>query len=397
MSGYHGRTPPAGSSAQAPAMGRSRPGGMAIGRTAGNLAPLAPFRVLKDNRAMVDDTTRPARRARYKGTHPRRFQEKYKELDPVRHAAELEKVRQRGHTPAGTHRPICVREILEVLAPGPGETGLDATLGYGGHAQEILPLLAPGGRLFGIDVDPLELPRTEARLRSLGFGEDVLQVRRMNFAGLPRLVGEAGGPLDFILADLGVSSMQIDNPSRGFTYKADGPLDLRLNPNRGRPASALLQALSREDLAALLVENADEPWAEIIADALHGQAVASTRQLADLVRGALRPRLDPATAQEELRGSLQRTFQALRIAVNDEFTVLDQFLALLPAALAPGGRVAILTFHSGEDRRVKKAFQAGFRDGSYREIATDPVRPGPEERRANPRSTCAKLRWAVRA
>jgi len=345
---------------------------------------------------MTDDLPRPPRRVRYQGTHPRAFQEKYKELDPAAHAAELEKVRERGHTPAGTHRPICVDEILDVLAPGPGQRGLDATLGYGGHAQMILPRLDPGGRLYGIDVDPLELPRTEARLRALGFQEDVLVVRRMNFAGLPRLVGEAGGPLDFILADLGVSSMQIDNPARGFTYKADGPLDLRLNPQRGRPASALLQALSREELADLLRDLADEPEAEAIAEALHGQAVTGTRQLAGLVRAALRDRWSADTWQEELRHTLARTFQALRIAVNDELGVLEQFLALMPAALKPGGRVAILTFHSGEDRRVKKAFQAGLRDGIYRSVAPEPIRPTPEERRANPRSSSAKLRWAVR-
>jgi 16S rRNA (cytosine1402-N4)-methyltransferase len=339
---------------------------------------------------MPEELPRPKRRVRYQGTHPRRFQEKYKELDPERHAGELEKVRERGATPAGTHRPICVREILEALDPRPGDVGLDATLGYGGHAQEILPRLAPGGRLFGIDVDPLELPRTEARLRALGFGEEVLVARRMNFAGLPGLLPEAGGALDFILADLGVSSMQIDNPARGFTYKADGPLDLRLNPNRGRPASALLRALSREALAELLAELSDEPHAEAIAQALHGQPVDTTRQLAALVRQAV------AGLEDDPRGSLQRTFQALRIAVNDELGVLDQFLAALPAALKPGGRVAILTFHSGEDRRVKKSFQAGLRDGLYQRIAPDPIRPSAEERHANPRSSSAKLRWAVR-
>lgn len=338
---------------------------------------------------MTDELPRPKRRARYQGTHPRQFQEKYKELDPGRHAGEQEKVRGRGHTPAGTHRPICVREILEVLDPRPGEVGLDATLGYGGHAQELLARLAPGGRLYGIDVDPLELPRTEARLRALGFDEEVLVLRRMNFAGLPRLLPETGG-LDFILADLGVSSMQIDNPARGFTYKAEGPLDLRLNPNRGRPASALLRSLSMEELEGLLTELSDEPHARAIAQALHGQTVETTRQLAERVRAAL------ADAPDDLRGSLQRTFQALRIAVNDELGVLEQFLAQLPAALKSGGRVAILTFHSGEDRRVKKAFQAGLRDGLYVRVAPEPIRPSAEERHANPRSSSAKLRWAVR-
>jgi 16S rRNA (cytosine1402-N4)-methyltransferase len=346
----------------------------------------------------MSDENRPGkRRVRYKGTHPRHFEEKYKELDPGQYAPEQQKVMERGHTPAGTHRPICVREILQVLDPRPGETGLDATLGHGGHAQEILPRLSPGGRLFGIDVDPLELPRTEARLRGLGFGEDVLILRRMNFAGLPHLLPEVGGLLDFILADLGVSSMQIDNPARGFTYKADGPLDLRLNPHRGRPASALLPTLSETDLTDLLLENADEPYAQAIARALHGQTVPTTRVLADLIREALRSELPEATWKEDSKKSLQRTFQALRIAVNDEFTVLEQFLSLLPKCLNPGGRVAILTFHSGEDRRVKKAFQQGVREGTYARVAESPLRPSAEERRANPRSSSAKLRWAVKA
>jgi 16S rRNA (cytosine1402-N4)-methyltransferase len=346
---------------------------------------------------MGDEIQRGRRRVRYRGTHPRHYAERYKELDPERHARELEKVRARGDTPAGTHRPICVREILEVLDPRPGDVGLDATLGFGGHAQEILPRLLPGGRLFGIDVDPLELPRTEARLRGLGFSADVLVVRRMNFAGVSRWLSEVGSALDFVLADLGVSSTQLDNPARGFTYKADGPLDLRLNPTRGRPAAALLSTLTESDLADLLVENSDEPHAHAIARALHGQPIATTTQLADLVRRALEARFPEATRQQETRKSLQRTLQALRIAVNDEFRVLEQFLALLPICVKPGGRVAILTFHSGEDRRVKKAFQLGHREGVYERIARDPVRPSAEERRANPRSSSAKLRWAVKA
>jgi 16S rRNA (cytosine1402-N4)-methyltransferase len=338
-----------------------------------------------------DDPPR-QRRPRYKGTHPRHYEEKYKELSPDQHAGELEKVVARGHTPAGTHRSICVVEILEVLDPKPGEVALDATLGYGGHTRELLPHLLPGGRLFGVDVDPLELPRTEARLRSLGFGEDVLTVRRMNFAGLPRLKAESGG-FDVVFADLGVSSMQIDNPARGFTWKAEGPLDLRLNPRRGRSAADLLATLDERALADLLMENSDEPHAVAIAREVHGQTIRTTCDLADCVRAALRlERL----ADDEIKKALQRTFQALRIAVNDEFTVLDQFLSLLPGCLNPGGRVAILTFHSGEDRRVKKAFLQGLRDGTYAEVAPKPIRASPEERRSNPRSTSAKLRWAVR-
>ena len=339
-----------------------------------------------------DDPLRP-RRVRYKGTHPRRFAEKYKELAPEQHADELEKVLARGHTPAGTHRSIMVAEILAVLAPRPGEVALDATLGYGGHTRELLPRLLPGGRLFGVDVDPLELPRTEARLRELGYGEDVLILRRMNFAGLPRLKAEAGG-FDVVLADLGVSSMQIDNPARGFTWKADGPLDLRLNPQRGRSAADLLASLNEQELAELLVENSDEPHAVAIAREVIGQTIRTTRELADRVRAALLP---VGLDEKDTKRALQRTFQALRIAVNDEFRVLDQFLSLLPGCLNPGGRVAILTFHSGEDRRVKKAFQQGLRDGIYITVASEPIRASPEERRSNPRSTSAKLRWAVKS
>lgn len=356
---------------------------------------------------MDDDTTAPPpaavhrRRQRYAGTHPKRFEEKYKELDPAAHAAELRKVMARGQTPAGMHRPICVDEILAVLAPQPGEVALDATLGYGGHAQQLLPRLLPGGRLFGVDVDPLELPRTEARLRGLGFDASVLIVQRMNFAELTTLLPQAGGGFDVVLADLGVSSMQIDNPARGFSFKADGPLDLRLDPGSGRSASELLQAVTRSQLRALLIENADEPFAVALAAALQGQFIETTGQLAAVVRRTLyagfKRGMPEADRETETRKAQQRTFQALRIAVNDEFGVLDRFLALLPGCLNPGGRVAMLSFHSGEDRRVKKAFQAGERSGIYARVAPDPIRASAEERRANPRSSSAKLRWAVAA
>jgi 16S rRNA (cytosine1402-N4)-methyltransferase len=338
------------------------------------------------------------RRVRYRGTHPRRFEEKYKELAPERYASEVQKVMQRGQTPAGMHRPICVEEILSVLKLRPGMIGLDATLGYGGHASRILKQITPGGRLFGIDVDPLELPRTEERLRAQGFGEDVLTITRMNFAGILQLTATAGTLFDFVLADLGVSSMQIDNPTRGFTFKHDGNLDLRLNPSKGRSAHELLQTISEEDLHDLLIENSDEPYAERIAIAIcrNRNRTQTTLQLADLIRQALQ-RLPGATRQEETKKSLQRVFQALRIAVNDEFTVLDQLLEHLPAAIKAGGRAAILTFHSGEDRRVKKSFLAGFRAGTYNRIAKEPIRPTPQECHDNPRAACAKLRWAERA
>jgi 16S rRNA (cytosine1402-N4)-methyltransferase len=304
----------------------------------------------------------------------------------------------KGRTPAGMHIPVCVEEILGILDPKPGETGLDATLGFGGHSQEILPRLLPGGRLFAVDVDPLELPRAEARLRGLGFTEKTLVVRKMNFAGIAGLLGEAGGGFDLVLADLGVSSMQLDNPERGFTHKADGPLDLRLNPLRGRPACLLLRSLSVRELAELFVNNADEPHAEAIARAIKESPlpVKTTLQLSRAVRAALE-KLPGGSADGAVKKSLQRVFMALRIEVNDEFGALDRFLEMLPWCLKPGARAAILSFHSGEDRRVKKAFLKGSETGIYSAAAPSPVRPSPAEQRSNPRSSCAKLRWAVRS
>jgi 16S rRNA (cytosine1402-N4)-methyltransferase len=340
------------------------------------------------------------RRVRYKGTHPKSFKEKYKEQQPDRYKEDVAKVIGRGQTPAGMHRPICVTEIMDFLKILPGQVGLDATLGYGGHSLEMLKCLQPGGRLFAIDVDPIELPRTQERLKALGYEEDILLIRRMNFAGIDRIVTESG-PLDFILADLGVSSMQLDNPDRGFTFKVDGPLDLRLNPSKGKPAASLLKTISQENLEALLIENSDEPFSRpiakaVIAHIMGGAAIETTAQLREIITDALEFRPLP-TREQDIKKSCRRCFQALRIAVNDEFRVLDQFLEKLPDALAPGGRVVILSFHSGEDRRVKKSFQYLYRSGIYSEIAPDPIRPSAEECYSNPRARSAKLRWAIKA
>ena len=341
------------------------------------------------------------RRPRYAGKNPRRFEEKYKELDPARYAADVAKVLASGKTPAGTHRSIMVAEILDVLALRPGELAVDCTLGFGGHARELLTRLTPGGRLIGLDVDPIEQPKTIARLRAAGWGEDVFTAVRSNFAGLPKVLAELGlNGADALLADLGVSSMQIDDPKRGFTFKTDGPLDLRLNPTRPPSAADWLAKVSAEKLAAALTENADEPHAELLARELTERRDKSpftrTLQLADAVRAVLhqhKSRLDPESVDDCVR----RVFQALRIAVNDEFGALDRFLSQLPTCLKPGGRVAILTFHSGEDRRVKHAFREGVRTGQYSSTNDEVIRAGPEERRDNPRSGSAKLRWAVRA
>ncbi len=333
------------------------------------------------------------RRPRYAGKNPRRFTDKYKELDPAHHAATIAKVLASGKTPAGTHRPIMVAEILDLLAPQPGETAADCTLGYGGHAREILARLLPGGRLLGFDADPIELPKTEARLRALGFGPDTFTAHRSNFAGLPRVLAAAGlGGVDLLLADLGVSSMQIDDPARGFSVKHPGPLDMRMNPSRGQPTSALLEKISVPALSTLLTENSDEPHAAALAPLLAGHAFRTTAELADAIRSAL-----PRVAVDVATLSVRRVFQALRIAVNDEFSALDTFLRTLPSCLNPDGRVAILTFHSGEDRRVKKSFAAAHAAGLYAEISEEVLRPSLAEQSANPRSAPAKLRWARRA
>ena len=332
------------------------------------------------------------RRPRYSGKNPRRFEEKYKEHNPDRYAVTVAKVLAAGKTPAGTHRPIMVSEILEVLAPAPGEIAADCTLGYGGHAREILARIQPGGRLIGLDADPIELPKTEARLRALDFGADVFTAHRSNFAGLPQaLMAEGLSGVDLVLADLGLSSMQIDDPSRGFSVKHDGPLDMRMNPQRGQPASALLEKIQPAALEILLMDNADEPHARVLAPALAGQKLLSTRTLVAAIRSAL-----PRVANEDRDLSVRRVFQALRIAVNDEFSALETFLRNVPACLNPGGRVAVLTFHSGEDRRVKKAFAAGLHNGAYEKVSGEVMRASPDERRDNPRSSPAKLRWARR-
>jgi 16S rRNA (cytosine1402-N4)-methyltransferase len=332
------------------------------------------------------------RRPRYPGRNPRRFEDKYKELNPEKYPETVAHVLASGKTPAGMHVPIMVPEILDVLDPQPGELIVDCTLGYGGHARELLGRIQPGGRLIGLDVDPVEQPRTEQRLCDLGFGPETFLARRSNFAGLPKVLATEGlTGADCILADLGVSSMQIDTPARGFSVKIPGPLDMRMNPNKGQPASALLLHLQADALANLLQENADEPRAAAISQRLAGKNFPLTTDLAAAIRLAL-----PNVSDDERDKSVRRVFQALRIAVNEEFTALDTLLRALPECLNPGGRVAILTFHSGEDRRVKKAFQSALREGRYVEISEDVTRASADECRANPRATSAKLRWARR-
>ena len=339
------------------------------------------------------------RRVRYSGTHPRTYKEKYKEHQPEKYADTISKVISKGSTPAGMHISIMVKEILEFLAIKPGETGLDATLGYGGHTKEMLKCLNGEGHIYGLDVDPIESAKTKERLEKQGFGNDILTVKLMNFKDIDQVAEEAG-KFDFILADLGVSSMQIDNPDRGFSYKVEGPLDLRLNPQNGISAAERICNISREELMGMLIENADEPYAEEIADAVvtkqkRGEKIVTTKDLQRVIEEAL-SFLPKGEQKEAVKKSCQRTFQALRIDVNQEYEVLYEFLEKLPGVLAPGGRVAILTFHSGEDRLVKKSFNRFLKEGEYAEIAKDVIRPSQEECVKNPRARSTKLRWAIK-
>ena len=337
------------------------------------------------------------RRIRYKGTHPRKFEEKYKELDPEKYKDDVEKIIKSGKTPAGMHISICVNEILDFLQIKPGQVGYDATLGYGGHTQKMLECLDGRGHIYATDVDPIESEKTKARLDSLGYGEEILTIKRMNFADIDKVA--PGEKFDFVLADLGVSSMQIDNPERGFTFKADGPLDLRLDPTSGITAAERLKELSYNEIAGMLVENSDEPYAERIAREIRrvlnkGDKIETTKQLYAVIAQAL-SFLPEKERKDAVKKSCQRTFQALRIDVNSEFEVLYAFLDKLPGVMKSGGRIAILTFHSGEDRLVKKAFKEGLRNGVYEDAARDVIRPSAEECFNNPRAHSTKMRWAI--
>jgi len=348
---------------------------------------------------MDEKKTPHQRRPHYKGHYPREFREKYKELNPEKYADTINKVERKGSTPAGMHIPIMVKEILDFLEIKQGQQGMDATLGYGGHTKAMLEQLKGKGHLYATDVDPIESAKTAERLTKAGYGEDILTVKLMNFAKVDQLAGEVG-QFDFLLADLGVSSMQLDNPERGFSYKTDGPLDLRMNPLKGVTGDKRLQELDEEELAGMLTENSDEPYAERIAkviwqDLQKKMSIETTKELREEVAKALEF-LPKAERQDAIKKSCARTFQALRIDVNNELEVLYTFLAKLPYVMKPGGRIAILTFHSGEDRLVKKAFKAFYSSGEFSEIADNVIRPSAEECRRNPRAHSTKLRWAVK-
>lgn len=340
------------------------------------------------------------RRVRYKGKYPRKYEEKYKELNPEKYKETIAHVISKGNTPAGMHISIMVKEILDFLQIKPGETGFDATLGYGGHTKAMMECLKGEGHMYATDVDPEESAKTKKRLAEQGFGEDILTVKLQNFCTIDEIAEEIGG-FDFILADLGVSSMQIDNPKRGFSFRADGPLDLRLNQEKGISAAEHLDEISREELAGMLYENSDEPYCEEIAKAItdeirKGNRVDTTTKLRELIADTL-DFLPEKEKKDMIRKTCQRVFQALRIDVNREFEVLYEFMEKLPDALKPGGRVAILTFHSGEDKLVKKALKAGYKAGIYSDYAKDVIRPSAQECAQNGRARSTKMRWAIKA
>lgn len=349
---------------------------------------------------MEQETTVHKRRPRYKGKYPKRFEEKYKELQPEKYQDTIEHVISKGNTPAGMHISIMVNEILDFLKIQPGEIGFDATLGYGGHTKAMLQQLQGQGHIYATDVDPVESAKTKKRLADQGFGEEILTIRLQNFCTIDEIAKEVGG-FDFILADLGVSSMQIDNPERGFSFKTEGPLDLRLNQQSGISAAERLDTISRDELAGMLYENSDELYCEELARAItdeirKGNRIDTTTKLRQVIEKTL-DFLPEKEKKDTIKKTCQRVFQALRIDVNHEFEVLYEFMEKLPGALKPGGRVAILTFHSGEDKLVKRALKEGFRDGIYSEYAKEVVRPSAQECAQNARAHSTKMRWAVRA
>ena len=343
------------------------------------------------------------RREHYSGKYPKKFSEKYKELNPEKYSYIAEHVISKGNTPAGTHIPIMVDEILEILNISPGENGCDCTFGYGGHSRHMLEALDGSGHLVCLDADPIESAKSKERLNKLGFGDDIFSVETINFRNID-LIAEKYGKFDFLMADLGVSSMQIDNPDRGFSYKTDGPLDLRLDPTSGITASERLAELDEYELEGLFLENSDEPYSREIAKAITafkktGDSIDTTLKLRTVIEKALQRPLRGVSEKEKkeiIKKSCARCFQALRIDVNQEFQVLYELMEKLPHVMNPGGRIAVLTFHSGEDRLVKKAFRQYFKEGLYQSISPEIIRPSARECRRNPRARSTKMRWAVR-
>jgi len=297
------------------------------------------------------------------------------------------------------HIPVLPSEVIDLLSPSPGQTVVDCTVGLAGHAFELLRRVLPGGRLIGVDFDPHNLQSARDRLLSIA-PPDAFSLHHGNFAGLDKIMAQAGLPAaDAILADLGVASPQIDDPARGFSYRRPGPLDMRMDPTRGQPASALLNRLSERELAAAFLELGDETDAPKIAHLIVARRAVHPITTTDDLTAIICQARD-FTLQRAAGAKLHpaaRTFQALRMLVNRELANLQRLLAIAPSLLAPGGRLAIISFHSGEDRLVKQSFRAAHRDGVYDRISPDPLTAAAAEIALNPRSRSAKLRWARKA
>jgi 16S rRNA (cytosine1402-N4)-methyltransferase len=307
-------------------------------------------------------------------------------------------------TSPGQHRPVLLDEVLAILDPQPGQVAVDCTLGWAGHSTELSRRVGPTGKLVGIDLDADNLPSARQRLEAIGHP---FTLHHGNFAGIPSMLASEGlDGCDLLLADLGMSSMQLDDANRGFSYVRDGPLDMRMDRTRGSTVAQLLQTIGQDQLATALREFGDEPDAEKVAAAIlaarEHSPLATTKELSDVIcqaaaggKAAQPWRLHP-TPQQWNTHPAARTFQALRILINRELANLQAMLRQLPAMLRPGGVAAIISFHSGEDRLVKAAFRAGRHDRTYRDGAEDPIRPTWQERQSNPRSRSAKLRWVKR-
>ncbi len=291
------------------------------------------------------------------------------------------------------HRPVLPQEVLQYLRPRPGDTIIDCTIGEGGHAQTILELLSPGGRLIGIDQDREALCITEKKLSPF---KDSLELIYKNFINMDRILKEKGiEHIDGILLDLGVSSLQLDTPRRGFGIMKDGPLDMRMNPEAKVSAADLVNTLTSDEITRILKSFGEERWASRIAKAIAGyretDPIITTGQLTEIVLRATRERpfkrrIHPAT----------RTFQAFRIAVNCELEILDRTLSKIPGLLSSGGRICVISYHSLEDRIVKDRIRKFSKRGILRTLTKKPVRPQEEEVSLNPRARSARLRAAER-
>ncbi len=354
----------------------------------------------------ADGQQKHRRRVRYSGTHPKQFGHKYKEHQPEKYPDTIKHLRAKGKTPAGTHIPVLMEEVMACLRPKAGDIVVDCTIGYGGHAVEFMKLIGPTGKLIGFDVDGNELERTKIRL-SQECANVHFSLYRKNFAGIANvLADEHIDGYDIIFADLGVSSMQVDNPARGISYKHKGPLDMRMDDRLKQTGADLLMTLSEEELSKALLELSDEPDHQKIARLIVTERKhAPITQVSQLVRLILKAKnLTPQSWRKQQLsagfGSLHpaaRTFQALRILVNDELGSLRELLRIAPFCLKPGGRIGIISFHSGEDRLVKQSFREGVRNSIYQSATPNPIVPRVKEIVSNPRSSSAKFRWAKKS